>query len=183
MALAWLIGGVPALAQSDESEPRLPPEPAWPPSSHYYEARITPEGYALYVPFFLPRSSESGEGGTVRPPWKNREPRRPTERDPVGAAGRFELRTREEIIPGEFIQVYRPAVYELDDQGQLRLIEPEETVTLPKVRIVIERVWVSGITSSDLMPSWRGDEDSSPTPESSTSSDPPPSRREPEMAQ
>ena len=83
MALAWLIGGVPALAQSDESEPRLPPEPAWPPSSHYYEARITPEGYALYVPFFLPRSSESGEGGTVRPPWKNREPRHPTERDPV----------------------------------------------------------------------------------------------------
>lgn len=159
--VAWTIGisALPALSPAQSGEPPqsgLPPEPSWPPSTYYYEARITPEGYALYVPFFIPRLTASGEGEPLRPPRIEREPRRSTERDPVGAVGRFEVRTREEVIPGEFIQVYRPAVYEIDAGGSLRLVEPEETVTLPKVRIVLERVWVSGLSFRDLFPEEEG---------------------------
>lgn len=185
---AWIVIGlfavpVPALAQAPQPDPSgLPPEPAWPSSTHYYEARVTPEGYALYVPFFIPRETESGESRRVQPPWKEREPRRPTDRDPVGAVGRFELRTREEVIPGEFIQVYRPAVYEIDAQGRTHLVEAEETVTLPKVRIVLERVWVSGLASRDLIPETINETPGDGREASPAEHEPSSIRKQPEMA-
>lgn len=99
------------------------------PVSRYYEARITPRGYAIYVPFYLPRrpGAETVAGGEA--------PTTSTVSTVGMSAG---VRTREEIVPGEYVQVYRPAVYEVDGEGRERLVEAEALVTLPKLRIVLE---------------------------------------------
>lgn len=69
-----------------------------------------------------------------------------TSKTGAGAAptGHYEARAREVVIPGQFVEVYHPAVYEVDDTGKEQLVEKEETTRVPKVRLVMTRVWVEG---------------------------------------
>lgn len=64
--------------------------------------------------------------------------------DEAPQAGRYELRATEVVIPGEYVEVFQPAVYELDESGVEQLVEREATVTVPKVKIVLKKVWVPG---------------------------------------
>lgn len=68
------------------------------------------------------RRSRSARGGTAAP------------------AGSHKTRVREVLVPGEYVEVYHPAVYEVDEDGIERLTQAEEWTTAPKVRLVVERV-------------------------------------------
>ncbi len=153
---ALLIGMVyvasaqtPALPESS-----LPSDSGLPASSNYYEARITSDGYALYIPFYISAPGAPRTETLKRPQEAPSESEGGKKDAQPSNQGGLALRTREEIVPGEFIQVYRPAVYMMDEEGQIRLVEPEGTITLPKVRIVMEHVWLSGISVDqvDAMP-------------------------------
>lgn len=123
--------------QSDRAGGRWGNGTESPPISRYYEARLTPEGYAIYVPFFITKQADpdavaAPESGIPEP---GDGPTTATASVVELLAG---VRTREEIVPGEYIQVYRPAVYELDAEGREKLIGVEAMVTLPKLRIIVE---------------------------------------------
>lgn len=60
------------------------------------------------------------------------------------AQGRYELQPQEEVISGEFVEIYHPAVYRIDEDGKEQLAEEEELTRVPKVRIVLRPVWVEG---------------------------------------
>lgn len=47
-------------------------------------------------------------------------------------------RLREVIVPGQYVQLYKPAVYEIGNDGREHLVEAEQTIRVPKVRIVID---------------------------------------------
>jgi hypothetical protein len=142
MSVVLFISLSPASAQApDDPEFSLPPDSGQPAASNYYEARVTAEGYALYVPFYIPAPPVEPGATASSAPDAPPESEGGSEEEGAPVRGGFAVRTREEIVPGEFIQVYRPAVYAIDEEGRTRLVEPEATVTLPKVRIVMERVW------------------------------------------
>lgn len=58
--------------------------------------------------------------------------------------GYFDQVAVREVIDGEYVDVYYPAVYEKDDEGKRVLVEQARTVREPKVRIILTKVWVEG---------------------------------------
>lgn len=136
---------IPAQPESAAIDNANAPRDAMPPSleysvlpSRYYEARITPRGYSIYVPFYLPRGLSGKRSEKPRDQGKRDEFARSVAASGDAPDHGYEVRTREEIVAGEVVQIYRPAVYEIDADGQERLIAPETWVTLPKIRIILE---------------------------------------------
>lgn len=58
-----------------------------------------------------------------------------------------------DIVEGEFVEIYHPAIYRQTEDGELELLEVERTTREPKVRIILAKVWVEGevvMTNSKL---------------------------------
>jgi hypothetical protein len=49
-----------------------------------------------------------------------------------------------DVIDGEFVDVYHPAVYRRGESDELVEVEAERTTREPKVRIILTTVWVEG---------------------------------------
>lgn len=58
--------------------------------------------------------------------------------------GHYEEIVVEEVIEGEFVEVYHPAIYERGENGNLKQLEEERTERLPKVRLIVTQEWVAG---------------------------------------
>lgn len=109
-------------------------------------------GYSAFVPGVVgavDRSAENvGLGASyeiVTPGADRFPPGPPFAARPAGPAeGHYELRAEEVPVPGEYVEVYHPPVYVADEEGNLQLVEAEETTRVPKVKIVMRRVWVEG---------------------------------------
>lgn len=111
-------------------------------------------GQTFYVPFARRRSGYGqGYGGGrdrefigLGASYEIVRPRSPVgssvKKDESPRAGRWELRAEEVPVPGEFIEVYHPAVYEVDEEGNHQLVEAAETTRVPKVKIVLRKIWV-----------------------------------------
>ena len=66
--------------------------------------------------------------------------------------GHYEWMPREDVIEGETVEVYHPAVYRQLEDGKLELLEAERTTKEPKVRIILTRVWIEGQYVPDYPP-------------------------------
>ena len=53
--------------------------------------------------------------------------------------GYYEIRSQEEVIDGQFVEVYHPPVYEEDENGR-RLVQKESTTHEPKMPSVAMRI-------------------------------------------
>ena len=102
-------------------------------------------GLSVYVPFAYDTNRDRNSvalGASYEIVYRKPRSGRTLEAKSGQPAGRYEARAKEVVIPGEFVDVFHPAVYETDENGVEQLVQREETTRVPKVRIVIDRVWV-----------------------------------------
>lgn len=71
---------------------------------------------------------------------------------PQWVKGHYEEVAFEDIIEGEFVEVYHPAVYRQQEDGSLALVEEARTTQEPKTRIILSRVWVEGHWRQGIAP-------------------------------
>lgn len=113
-------------------------------------------GETFYVPFPYNRSGRSGRRGDYGRGYSSGQgrefiglgssyeivrPKKPAAEESQ-QSGHWELRAEQIPVPGEFVDVYHPAVYEVDDAGKHQLVEAAETTRVPKVKIVLRKTWV-----------------------------------------
>ena len=58
--------------------------------------------------------------------------------------GHWEEVAMQDVIEGEYVEVYHPAVYRKGEDGNLEAVEKEQLTKEPKVRIILTKVWVEG---------------------------------------
>lgn len=87
--------------------------------------------------------------GSIRKPWvRSRAAYRKPDRREAGK-GRFEEVAVRDVIEGEFIEVFHPAVYRIDEDGELIEVESARTVREPRYRVILTRVWVPAGADGD----------------------------------
>lgn len=85
---------------------------------------------------------EEDSGWPAQPPTATYEIVKPDQGQWI--EGHWEEVAMQDVIEGEYVEVYHPAVYRKGDDGNLALVEKDRTTREPKVRIILTRVWVEG---------------------------------------
>jgi hypothetical protein len=101
----------------------------------------TPGGFRVFIPYAPLSGGGMGEPVALGASYEIVRPAK-AGRPAAGAAGHYEIRAAEEVVPGEHVEIYHPAVYEVDASGRRRIVEKERTERVPKTRVVLTRVWV-----------------------------------------
>jgi hypothetical protein len=63
---------------------------------------------------------------------------------PQWVKGHFEEVPMQDVIDGEFVDVFHPAVYRRLEDGSLEQIEEAHTTREPKVRLILTKIWIEG---------------------------------------
>ncbi len=73
-------------------------------------------------------------------------------RDSLWLEGRYAWSPKEDVLEGEFVDVFHPAGHRQLEDGTLELLEEERTTREPKVRIILTKTWIEGQYDPDFAP-------------------------------
>jgi hypothetical protein len=134
----WARDGRRRVPLPDEDFDRFPRR-RWP-GRFPYDSRSF--GYFYYYPYVAAPPGYYDDSATasysvVEPP------------KPVWVQGHFEEMPVTDVIEGEYVEVFHPAVYRRGEDGALELLEEARTTREPKVRIIMEKIWIEGHYESE----------------------------------